>query len=148
MNIGEFKSFITIEKNKYDEFKIIFEDTDGNQTTVTDASSEKVTTSSFCGSLATEELFVFLAKGSLGSLISADTLASILDKTADDYEMMFVDNSPGIPTHSNSIAIENARLEDTTVSSVDTGTTVSGLLWLFEDPPTPCSSSSSSSSSI
>jgi len=146
MNVGEFKAFITIEKSKYDEFKIIFEDTDGNQTTITDASSEKVVTSSFCGSSVTEKLLVFLAKGSLGALISADTLADILEKTADDYEMMFVDNSPGIPTHSSSVAVEDARLEDTTARSADTGVTVvSGLLWLFEDSPTPCSSSSSSS---
>ena len=143
MNIGEFKAFITIEKSKYDEFKIIFEDTDGNQTTVTDASSEEVVTSSFCG-CSTEKLFVFLAEGSLGALISANTLAYILKNTPDDYEMMFVDNSPGIPAHSSSIPVENARLEDTTVSSVDLGTKVSGLLLLFEDSPV-CSSSSSSS---
>lgn len=146
MNVGEFKAFITIEKSKYDEFKIIFEDSTGKQTTVTDASSEKVVTSSFCGSSVTEKLFLFIAKGSLGALISADILAGILENTPDDYEMKFVNNSPGIPTHSSSVSIENARLECTTTSSVDTGTKVSGLLWLFEDPPTPCSSSSSSSS--
>jgi len=144
MNVGEFNSFITIEKNRYDEFKVIFEDSTGKQITITDASSEKVVTSSWCGS-SVEELFVFLATGSSGALLSADKLADILDATPDDYEIKFMNSAPGIPSSTISIPVENAKLDDTTTSSVGSGSKKSGVLWLYDVAPPPCPSSSSSS---
>jgi len=144
MNVGEFNSFITIEKNRYDTFKAIFEDSTGKQLTITDASSEKIVTSSWCG-CSTEELFVFIANGSSSALLSADKLADILDATPDSYEMVFINKSPGIPVITGSTPIENAKLEDISTSSIGDGTKKEGILYLYDVPPTPCSSSSSSS---
>jgi hypothetical protein len=148
MNVGEFKSFITIEKGRYESFEVVFENAALQQYGVSDASSKTVVTSTWCGQSTTGEKFVFLGTASSAGSLSADTLADILADTPDDYEIEFLNTAPGIPAISDAIPVENAKLEDTTTSSVGSGSSVSGVLTLYETPPVlPCSSSSSSSSS-
>jgi len=145
MNVGEFNSYITIAQNRYSEFKVIFVNSLGSRFTVSNASSETLVTSGWCSS-STEEKFLFVAAGLPSAFLSANNLSSILESTPDDYEIEFVNNAPGIPQSTGSVVVEDAWLEDLTTSSVGLGTKITGILFLTDVPPTPCSSSSSSSS--
>lgn len=144
MTVGEFNSFITIEKGRYSKFQAVFISSTGQEYMISDISSTLLVSSSLCGE-STEEKLLFLAVGLSGAFLSADRLADILAATPDDYEMEFVNNVPGIPPVTSNLFIEDAFLDDLTTSSVGSGDTVTGKLTLSDVPPTPCSSSSSSS---